>query len=571
MGDVDELAAAVADALPALIAVIPTKPAAELGRAGTAERPSWRSDSNQHAVTAQLHELPATVVDRLHGALELAVDHLALNAPASVAELLVPPAYTSFLTLSMGGESEARRAIQMVGGRWPGALDLIESTAAAVAAHGRVAPLLVVGDVGDETAVAAAHGAAHLAAAVAVSSAVLRGLGGGTPEIVAVALGVAVGLLRARPMPATYERAVLERTRADYLLPGSAHGRAPVRDHVIALTEGSDLVAGDFAENGLVESVDGGVVIRTGQAEGAVTTMFHVFAEAPEVSTEFWDEVVDVSWSARAGGATILADDHYGRHVDVWSGRPHRPSTTPPWPGDYRVRVCAAGRDPDPDGQHRNEHYEVSVWAEPFSAPVVHARADRLGHRLRGEPEPAPEARPEQGYLWVSESRISVGATVTVVDGLSRDEVIRAFGADPADPVTVDRMYETYTDQWLALVERDDRVVVVEDNGFQGSRPEVIRELSRAGRAASMFWNVNALTRVSLARGGELLLQGEVMELRQGGEPEVAAALAGLDFGGPRAWTAKGLLIVDRFLGTSLVPEDLERIVDADVAYLIGG
>lgn len=73
----------------------------------------------------------------------------------------------------------------------------------------------------DEASIAAAHGAAHLALAVAVANAVI---GRWSPPpaladspaaaVIGVGAGAAVILLRDVPMPARYAAAVLEKARA---------------------------------------------------------------------------------------------------------------------------------------------------------------------------------------------------------------------------------------------------------------------------------------------------------------------------------------------------------------------
>ena len=35
--------------------------------------------------------------------------------------------------------------------------------------------------------------------------------------------------------------------------------------------------------------------------------------------------------------------------------------------------------------------------------------------------------------------------------------------------------------------------VLIEDNGYEGAQPDVLAALSRKGRAASVFWNVNGI------------------------------------------------------------------------------
>jgi hypothetical protein len=186
---------------------------------------------------------------------------------------------------------------------------------------------------------------------------------------------------------------------------------------------------------------------------------------------------------------------------------------------------------------------------------------------LRGEPEPPVVDRPEVRYRWIAQSRLTVAATVTVATGLPVEDVLRAFGADPARPEPLEDLREAYADPWLAVLEFDGVVVAIEENGYFGSRAPVLTAASRAGRAASMFWNVNAVTRLSFARGGEVLSSFEPMLGASSADDEVTAALAGLDFENYRDRNEKGLVAVERFTGRGLYAEDLEDIERLGVAY----
>ncbi|PWW63289.1 hypothetical protein DFQ13_104279 [Actinokineospora spheciospongiae] len=74
-----------------------------------------------------------------------------------------------------------------------------------------------------------------------------------------------------------------------------------------ALAEPGVVATPDFAENGLVVAILGGVAVRTGVAAGQVKVGLDVFAEPPsEVAPAVWDEVVEVSWTAKAGFATLI-------------------------------------------------------------------------------------------------------------------------------------------------------------------------------------------------------------------------------------------------------------------------
>ncbi|MBE1495298.1 hypothetical protein H4696_002398 [Amycolatopsis lexingtonensis] len=547
----ENLAAAVAAAVPVVRAVLPPAPAAALGRLAL-EPPPRFPDWPEAEVVRSLRSVPSWVVERVHGAVELTLAALVIPAPPVTGEL-TPPQSGSFGFLSSDSEAEAVRETRLLAQFRPDLLALVADLTAAVAADEALAPLLTAE--GDEAAIAAAHGGAYLSIALVTTAIAAREAGQpGIAAIVGTALGVAAGLLRAVPMPAGYAEAVREKERAEYRLPRSASTSVDVRDHVFALTEGAFPAFGDFAENGLVEAATGGVVIRTGVEAGHVGVSVRVLAEPPtEVETAGWEEVVDVGWRAEHGSASLAPSA--GTSV-----------TTPPWPGEYRVRVHAYGRD-DPDA----ESYALWIWAAPAEPPRVHARADRLGHRLRGEPEPPLADRPEVRYRWIRQSRLTVAATVTVVTGLPAAEVVRGFGADPDRPEPLPELREAYGDPWLSVLDLGGVVLAIEENGYLGSHEEVLTAVSQGGRAASMFWNVNAVTRLSFARDGEVMASFEPGLGEPAADPEVVAALAGLDFEDYRDLDEKGLVAVERFTGRGLDAGDLEVIERAGVGYRIPG
>jgi hypothetical protein len=512
---------------------------------------------HESRVVAALRGLGPLVSERLFGALELVVDELdVVAAPDAVSHLT--PRTGSFSWLSTDSESEAVKGLRLLGILHPGAAELVVDVSAALVRHEAVAGLLVVGpEITGERAVAWRHGAVHLALCVATSAALLRALGsdtaGTTPTVIGTALGAAALVLTEVPMPTAYAAAVLEKRRAEYRYPQSSSASPEVRDHRFALADGPVPDEADFSGNGLVAVVPGGVVVRTARADGNVSASLRVLGEPPsdEVDPNGWDEIVEVSWTAEVGGAA------FGQ-ANGW-----RRAETPPWPGEYRVRVHARGRDGD-----LSEAYELTVWRAPAAAEVVHLCTDRLGHRLRGEPEPPVVVAPEAEHRWIEDSLLGVAATITVVVGLPEADVVRAFGADPAEPESAEDLREDYGQPWIAVLAVDGAVFVFEVNGFRGTDEDVLERLSREGRAASAFWNVNAVTRLSFARDGEELASFEPDEDEPfpSDDPEVLAALDGLDFADYRHQTAKLVTAVARFTGHVVTPA---HPAAAQVAYYL--
>src|SRR4051812_26437926 len=91
-------------------------------------------------------------------------------------------------------------------------------------------------------------------------------------------------------------------------------------------------------------------------------------------------------------------------------------------------------------------------------------------------------------------SSLEQAMCVTYAQGIDEDALIRAFGGDPAaaEPRTLAELedelnaYPYNRVPSVVLVTRvGDWVVGIEDNGFQGSRPEVLRGASAGGAALS--------------------------------------------------------------------------------------
>lgn len=539
---IKEFESAVLAALPGVVAVVPREPAARLGR----WTPKGARSSGTRVRTA-LDELGDVLAERLLGALELTVDLLTVDIPHDLVAGLVPSTAWQFGAVSPSGEKSAtKEPVTFVETLHPGAADLVVDLVTALRDVAAVPDAA-----GDEMAIAARHGAAHLALAVVVSTAVLRSLdtvvAGNAAAIIGVALGAAAIVLPTAPKPPAYAAAALARQRAEYVLPRSSARTVTVTGHRFSLTEGPVGEHTDFSGNGLVAAVADGVVVRTGLAAGHVWVMARALAGPPgEVELTGWDEVVEIGWTAPAGGAVLSGDT---------SGKDRR-WEAPPWPGDFRVRVHMSGRDDAEDVCH------LVMWQAPPAPEIVYRKTDRLGHLLRGEPEPPHVVAPDAEHRWIGKSGLSAAATITVVRGLTEDEVITTFGGDPAAPVPLGT---TGPAPLLTVLAVDDVVLAVEDNGYQGARRETVTALSRNGKAASVYWNMNGDFVLTLAERGELVFAGDP------GHDPGAPHTDGLDFAGLRHRKAKGLTVLARFAGRGLTQDDLNVINAADRAYAPGG
>ena len=163
-------------------------------------------------------------------------------------------------------------------------------------------------------------------------------------------------------------------------------------------------------------------------------------------------------------------------------------------------------------------------------------------------------------FEWIQSTMLRDGACVTLVARADAGGVVRGFGGDLAGarrtsladigmpPVDEPKVAVRNLGSWL---------LVVEVNGWQGSRPEVLRRISAGGRAVSAYWNVNLTTRFSYAADGRVLTAFEVMspDRRHGADPdcleEVRAGLPWED----GEWVPLMLALASRVTGLRIEPE----------------
>jgi hypothetical protein len=164
--------------------------------------------------------------------------------------------------------------------------------------------------------------------------------------------------------------------------------------------------------------------------------------------------------------------------------------------------------------------------------------------------------------LLAAEPAVAEALCLTWAQGRDQDGFIRAFGGDPAARGHL-TLAEAAAEQVSAGHDRapavllvapaGDWVVGLEVNGFQGSRPEVLRAASAGGRALSVYWNVNGANRVGYAVRGPRLVSFEATrpQERLGRDPHALdRELAGLPFGGQ--WRAAALALAERVTGIRL-------------------
>jgi hypothetical protein len=166
-------------------------------------------------------------------------------------------------------------------------------------------------------------------------------------------------------------------------------------------------------------------------------------------------------------------------------------------------------------------------------------------------------------FRWLQTSPLRDGACITLVGPPNADVVVRGFGGDLAGArqMSLAAPGRPGVDEpTLAVREVGAWLLVVEVNGWQGSRPEVLRRVSAGGRVVSVYWNVNMTTRFSYAVSGQLLTAFEAMtpDRRWGADPDgLEAARAGLPWA-TGDWVPLLLALAARVTGVRVLPEWLE-------------
>jgi Family of unknown function (DUF6461) len=166
-------------------------------------------------------------------------------------------------------------------------------------------------------------------------------------------------------------------------------------------------------------------------------------------------------------------------------------------------------------------------------------------------------------FAWFRGSPLRDGACITLVGPPDAEDVVRGFGGDlsEARPMSLAAVgMPTVDEPTIAVREVGEWLLVVEVNGWQGSRPEVLRRVSAGGRAVSVYWNVEATTRFSYAVSGRLLTAFEAMtpDRRFGADPD---ALENARTGLPWAtgdWVPLLLALAARVTGVRMLPQWLE-------------
>jgi hypothetical protein len=132
------------------------------------------------------------------------------------------------------------------------------------------------------------------------------------------------------------------------------------------------------------------------------------------------------------------------------------------------------------------------------------------------------------GYAWLKDDWVFC---FSLVRGLDEVEVLRRFGGERSQPRTLtlgeagqlSGSFHAGYPQLILVAKAGGWSVAVEDNGWEGTRPEVLRALSRGTRAVSVHSTVGALGHFNYAIDGEVLVSFELLfpQRRLGSQPDL--------------------------------------------------
>lgn len=120
-------------------------------------------------------------------------------------------------------------------------------------------------------------------------------------------------------------------------------------------------------------------------------------------------------------------------------------------------------------------------------------------------------------YEWLVDDATLVAdaGCITLIAEVTPEEAARRVGADPSGVVTFSEVDQDEGLSWVSITTADEDtpdtgVVLIEDNGWEGARTEVLAALSEGTSAASVYWNVNGVVRFGCARRGKAICSIEL-------------------------------------------------------------
>lgn len=126
--------------------------------------------------------------------------------------------------------------------------------------------------------------------------------------------------------------------------------------------------------NGLVDVYTGSLAVLTGLDDGDIHLRLELHESEPPLDLEAWDEIVDVSFHAEK---PLFLEQLFG------GGAEDFPPLNFKGQSDYRIRVCARGRDEANRTFESVEFHAIQVWSDTFGPPTSHQFRDAFGERWR--------------------------------------------------------------------------------------------------------------------------------------------------------------------------------------------
>src|SRR6266536_1885952 len=195
------------------------------------------------------------------------------------------------------------------------------------------------------------------------------------------------------------------------------------------------------------------------------------------------------------------------------------------WTSQILDEVFRAG----PGGSARPGGSDPGPCAFPPDAlarPGIPGDCQQVGRREKGARVAKATAA---DYAWLKDDDWVF--CFSLVRGLDQVEVLRRFGGERNQPRTLtlgeaghlSGSFHAGYPQLILVTKAGGWSVAVEDNGWEGTRPEVLRALSRGTRAVSVHSTVGALGHFNYAVDGEVLVSFELLfpHRRWGSQPDL--------------------------------------------------
>jgi hypothetical protein len=152
-----------------------------------------------------------------------------------------------------------------------------------------------------------------------------------------------------------------------------------------------------------------------------------------------------------------------------------------------------------------------------------------------------------------------MAVTVTFVKGVAPDEVVRRLGRDPSSGESLlhEQVWERQGQggelQLSVQVDQvEDVTVIIEPNGWLLTAPQVAQAVSAGAETVSVYWNVNAVMQILVARDGHVLRRFDPLLYDQLGEGEPLPEEAALPFGDPERCRDAAIELAEQLAGIQL-------------------